>query len=119
MVNGTSITAIIAIDLSAAFDTVDHDILLDVLHNQFGISETALAWYDSYLRPRSLKVNVSSAYLTPRSLAFSVPQGSCAGPMLYSGYASTIKEIVPIGIDIHGYADDHALKKIICRIIED
>ena len=39
-------TAIIAIDLSVAFDTVDHDILLDVLHNQFGISETALAWYD-------------------------------------------------------------------------
>ena len=59
------ITAIIAIDLSAAFDTVDHDILLDVLHNQFGIWETALAWYDSYLRPRSLKVNVSSAYSTP------------------------------------------------------
>jgi hypothetical protein len=105
------ITAIIAIDLSAAFNTVDHDILLDVLNNQFGISHTALKWYDSYLRPRSFNVNVGSAYSTLRSLAFSVPQGSCAGPMLYSGYASSMQDIVPTGMDIRGYADDHALKK--------
>jgi len=67
------ITAIIAIDLSAAFDTVDHNILLDVLNNQFGISHTALKWYYSYLRPRSFKMNVGSAYSTCRPLAFSVP----------------------------------------------
>ena len=105
------VTAIVAIDLSEAFDTVDHNILLEVLHKQFGTSLTALNWYDSYLQPRSFKVNVGSAYSIPRFLTFSVPQGSCAGPMLYSCYASTTQEVVPDSVDIHGYADDHVLKQ--------
>ena len=37
--------------MSAAFDTVDHDLLLDILHKRFGIADTALQWYQSYLRP--------------------------------------------------------------------
>ena len=78
------VTAIVAIDLSAAFDTVDHNILLDVLNVRFGILGAALEWYDNYLRPRSMMVNVGAEYSTKRSLDFSVPQGSGAGPMLYS-----------------------------------
>jgi hypothetical protein len=45
------VTALIALDLSAAFDTVDHDILLGVLNRQYGISGVALDWLDAYLRP--------------------------------------------------------------------
>ena len=45
------ITALVALDLSTAFDTVDHSVLLNVLHNQFGIIGNALNWYDTYLRP--------------------------------------------------------------------
>ena len=104
------ITALMAIDLSAAFDTVDHDVLLQVLNVKFGIGEKALDWFDSYLRPRSCKVNVKAAYSHEKDLAFSVPQGSCAGPVLYLAYASTMQEVVPDNIDLHGYADDHALK---------
>ena len=104
------VTALMAIDLSAAFDTVDHDILLSVLKAKFGIEGKALNWFESYLRQRSCKVNVGSAYSEPKSLTFSVPQGSCAGPILYLLYASTMKEVVPDNIDLHGYADDHALK---------
>ena len=104
------ITALMAIDLSAAFDTVDHEVLLSVLKVKFGISESALKWFDTYLHPRSCKVNIGATYSEAQELTFSVPQGSCAGPVLYLAYASTLQEIVPDGIDLHGYADDHALK---------
>ena len=89
------VTTKVTIDLSAAFNTVDHDILLNVLHQRFGISHNILGWYESYLQPRSFKVNVSFTYSTSRPLNFSVPQGSCALPMLYSCYASTMRDVVP------------------------
>lgn len=67
------VTAIVAIDLSAAFDTVDHNILLDVLHKRFGISQPILSWFESYLRPRSFKVNVGRAYSTTQPNATCCP----------------------------------------------
>ena len=54
-----NVTAMVVMDLSAAFDTVDHDILLSILENKFGIKDVALRWFDSYLRPRSCKVSIS------------------------------------------------------------
>ena len=45
------ITAVIILDMSAAFDTVDHNLLLTILQNRYGITDTALQWYQSYLRP--------------------------------------------------------------------
>ena len=57
-----SITTLVAIDLSAAFDTVDHEILLDILKHKFGIESKALQWFDNYLRPHSLMV-VTDWYL--------------------------------------------------------
>ena len=45
------VTAVIVLDMSAAFDTIDHDLLLDILHKRFGMADTALQWYQSYLRP--------------------------------------------------------------------
>ena len=104
------VSALAAIDLSAAFDTIDHDILLDVLAVKFGISGKTFEWFETYLRPRQCKINVGSEYSAPRSLGFSVPQGSCAGPVLYLAYASTMQEIVSDSISLYGYADDHALK---------
>ena len=105
------VTAVVAIDLSAAFDTIDHDILLKVLNSRFGIDGKALEWYASYLSPRHLKVNIGQDYSTVRDLNFSVPQGSCSGPILYSCYAASMELVVDKSINIHGYADDHALKK--------
>ena len=57
-----SITILCAIDLLAAFDTVDHEILLSVLGRTFMVGDTALQWFDSYLRPCTLKVNVNGSY---------------------------------------------------------
>ena len=51
-----SIVSLVAIDLSVAFDTVNHDILLDILNNKFGVEDKALKWFDSYLRPCSYHV---------------------------------------------------------------
>ena len=56
------VTAVIVLNMSAAFDTVDHDLLLDILHNRFGIADTALQWYQSYLRPQGMKVCINDAY---------------------------------------------------------
>ena len=104
-------TAIMAIDLSAAFDTVDHTVLLNVLEINFGITAKALHWFDTYLRPRDCKVNVGNSYSDLKNLPYSVPQGSCAGPVLYLAYASTMGKIIQDTIGIHGYADDHALHR--------
>ena len=61
--------------------------------------------------PRHCKVNINKSYSTPRELPFSVPQGSCAGPVLYSVYALTIQHtIINDQISLYGYADDHGLR---------
>ena len=105
------ITALVTLDLSVAFDTVDHSVLLNVLHNQFGITGNALNWYNTYLRPRQCYVEITGSRSQSRMIDFSVPQGSCAGPVLYSIYASTLQTVIPEGIDLNGFADDHNVKK--------
>ena len=103
------ITLMICIDLSAAFDTVDHEVLCAVMANQFGITKSALEWVISYLKPRGFKVKCGDNYSSVNDLHFSVPQGSCAGPSFYSMYASTLQYTIPDDVNIYGYADDHAL----------
>ena len=106
------VTALVVIDLSAVFDTVDHDILLDVLTMHFGIEGVALSWFKSYLRLGKFKVNVGSEYSPIKDVMCSVPQGSCLGPVLYLIYANTIANIIPENLHIYGYADDHALSTL-------
>ena len=52
------VTVVVILDLSAAFDTVDHDLLLEVLEKQHGVEGAATEWYTSYLKPRTFKVCV-------------------------------------------------------------
>ena len=114
-----SVTAMVVMDLNAVFDTVDHDILLSVLENKFGIKDVALKWFESYPRPRSCKVSINSAYSAEIQLPFNVPQGSCAGPSLFLAYASTLQELKSIAeckpgapaIVLNGFEDDHSVKK--------
>ena len=105
------LTALTAIDLSAAFDTVDHEVLMRVLQYNFGLNDQVLHWDKSYLQPRGFKVCINNTYSLPKQLTFSVPQGSINGAPMYSGYASTDKNVIPRETDIHSYADDHAIKK--------
>ena len=98
------------IDLSAAFDMVDHEILEQVLQNQYRITETVLQWYKTYIRPRGFKVNIHEEYSDEIELPFAVVQGSCTGPYLFVLYCSTVKYNVPRTITLLGYSDHHALK---------
>ena len=118
------ITAFIVLDLSVAFDTVDNNILIEVLHRRFGITKTALEWFVSYLRPRFCRVNINNFFSIDKQLECSVPQGSVPGPMLYTVYASMLESVLEVGNqtedtllsslrkkpDLHGITDDHAVK---------
>ena len=95
----------------AAFDTVDHEILLSILSNKYGIKGRALKWFDQYLRPRSFKVTVNGAYSKDRDLTVSVPQGSCVGANIFNLYCSPLQDVVPDDVQLSGFADDHSVRK--------
>ena len=99
-----NIMAIMALDLSAAFDTVDHVILLNVLEKNFRLKGTVLNWFNSYLDQRSCNVTIGVDYSSTRELVFSVPQGSCAGAQLFNLYCSTMQEVVNPPLTLHGFA---------------
>ena len=100
-----------ALDLSAAFNTVDHSILVSTLKTKFGINDLALKWFGSYLQPRSFKVAVNGKYSDEKQLTYSVPQGSCSGAYLFNLYCSTLTDIVPSDLHLSGFVDDHAVRK--------
>ena len=101
---------LLLLDLSAAFDTVDHEILLGRLSSRFGIKGKALDWLRSYLTDRTQLVKVDDASSTIRPLHWGVPQGSVLGPMLYLWYTSPLGDIVrEHGLSFHFYADDSQL----------
>ena len=84
---------LLLLDLSAAFDTVDHWILLSRLSRRFGVGGTALAWFQSYLDDRTQFVNTNGSTFERRVLQFAVPQGSVLGPLLFSLYTSPLSDI--------------------------
>ncbi len=104
------ITALLLLDFSAAFDCVDHGILLRLLEYQFGITSTALHWISSFLSSRSCKIHLGAQTSKTYNILFGVPQGSILGPLLFILYTSNIISIASrLGIIIHLYADDTQL----------
>ena len=101
-------TIIVVTDLLAAFDTVNHDILLFVLDKRFGLKGNILNWAETYLRPRNFKVCIGDAKSKVRQLKQLVPQGSVGGPILFIFYCSTLTSAIDerCRIELGAFADD-------------
>ena len=84
---------LVLLDLSAAFDVIDRDILFERLETSYGITADVLTWFKSYLCERSQSVMVGSTSSDSRRLDIGVPQGSVLGPRIYCLFSRPIGDI--------------------------
>ena len=105
--DNTNGTILVLLDMSAAFDTLDHDILLHRL-SSIGITGLALQWFQSYLHGRTSSVCINNNYSPSHMISHGVPQGSVLGPILFNIYLLPLFNILDKHKDIsfHTYADD-------------
>ena len=105
--NRQRVSALVLLDLSAAFDTIDHNILLSRLNSCFGISNTAHSMLASYLSQRSQSVAIDHSFSLNLALLRGVPQGSVLGPLLFTLYTTPLSHLLADSSEqFHFYADD-------------
>lgn len=108
--NSGDLVLIVLLDLSAAFDTINHNLLLEKLKTTSGLNDLALQWFASYLSNRSQSVLVGSSFSRETELVCGVPQGSVLGPILFSIYTSSLGQLIAkCGVGRQFFADDSQL----------
>lgn len=101
-------TVLVLLDLTSAFDTVDHEILIDRLKTVFGFSGSVLQWFSSYITDRTFNVVVNNIMSEMSGLSCGVAQGSVLGPFLFLLYLLPLGQIIQrfSEVSYHLYADD-------------
>ena len=101
------VTALTLLDLSAAFDTIDHATLTDRLCDWYEISGKAQIGFSSYLQNRHQSVKIEDALSDEVTLSYGIPQGSVLGPVFFTLYTTPLSAIISsFDINHHIYADD-------------
>lgn len=101
------LAALVLIDLSAAFDTVDHETLLRRLRKSYGLDGVVIDWFRSYLSGRTQCVRTAKTMSTSSLVECGVPQGSVLGPILFLLYAADVLQLIKRHqLHPHAYADD-------------
>ena len=100
-------SALVLLDLSAAFDTDDHCILIDVLSFRFGVKDHVYEWFHSHLSGRTHIFGTSADTSNAVALICCVPQGSVVGPQLFITYTENVEDLIQtFSVKDHIYADD-------------
>ena len=95
------------LNYSAAFDTIDHHIMLQRLHHRFGINDSALEWFTSYFANRQQSVLINQISSPSHNVNTGVPQGSVLGPLCFTMYTSPLEDLIAsYGVSCMIYADD-------------
>ena len=104
------VSILLLIDLSAAFDTVDFNVISLIFKQNFNIDGTVLNWFETYLLNRRQNVKINSFKSNEKFLKYGGPQGSCFGPIIFLSYLKSLYDLIRKHLpSVSGYADDNQI----------